>query len=182
MQERNRRVLAAAFSALVAGTLLSCTSTQPQDRPSSADSKRSGLPASPVTDRLATCMEKEGWEVERSLQGGLDLPSVPVDQQSAFEAANSRCSESSGWNAAANLNDVQVKELYDQEVAAHDCFLGMGIDSAQPPSEQRYIETYQTQDQYYAFMPGFDSLNQTKMNEAVKKCPPPTWFLDISGL
>lgn len=170
--------------ALMLSLLSGCGSDDesPADATSTQSAADSDLPPSPVTDRLVKCLQDAGWDVKRSWEGGLEISGVPADQQSAYQAANDRCSESSGWNSASNLNDAQVKELYQQEVEAHGCYLKIGVDSAQPPSEQRYIETYQTKDQYYAFLPGFDSLNQAKMQAAVKECPPPTWFLNLTGL
>ena len=46
---------------------------------------------------------------------------------------------------------------------------------------ETYLATYQTAEQYYSFLPGFDSLDQESMQAAVAQCPPPTWFMNISG-
>lgn len=141
------------------------------------------MPDSPITDRLVACMKDAGWEVQRSWQGGVEATDIPAGQQSAYESASQECAESTGWSdAVIRLDDRQIRELYSQEVATHNCLLEIGIDSSEPPSEQRYIDTFRSKDQYYAFMPGFDSLNEAAMQEAVRQCPPPTWFLNISGL
>lgn len=142
-----------------------------------------GMPESPITDRLVECMTDAGWNVQRSWQGGVEAPNVPAGQQSAYESASQECAKSTGWaDAVNNLDNQQVRYLYEQEVATHDCFLKIGIDSSEPPSEQRYLDTFRTKDQYYAFLPGFDSLNEDAMQKAVRQCPPPTWFLNVSGL
>lgn len=128
-------------------------------------------------------MRQAGWDVARSWQGGIETGEIPPDQLSAYEAASDECSDSSGWSEAnMGLGEDQVRELYRQEVEAHECFMARGLESAEPPSEQRYIDTFRTKDQYYAFLPAFDSLNESAMQEAVADCPPPTWFLNISGL
>jgi len=148
---------------------------------SSADT--SGLPKSPVTDRLVECMKDAGWDVARSWQGGIESDTIPADQQSAYQAANDKCSKTSGWaDANGDLTEAQVRELYTQEVASHECLVADGVDSAEPPSEQTYMDTFHTKKQYFAFLPGFDSLGQSEMQAAVRKCPPPTWFLNVSGL
>lgn len=177
-------VLAGALCAASWPTLSGCSSESvghPGTAHSNADT--SGLPVSPVTDRLVECMKDAGWDVERSWQGGVETDEIPASQQTAYQAANDKCSKSSGWAAAnGNLAESQVRELYAQEVASHECLLAAGIDSAEPPSEQTYLDTFHTKDQYVAFLPGFDSLGQAQMQAAVRKCPPPTWFLNVSGL
>lgn len=64
----------------------------------------------------------------------------------------------------------------------HECLVSLGVDSDNPPSKQVYVDTYQSAEQYYAFEPGFDAMGAGQMQATVTQCPPPTWFLDVSGL
>lgn len=142
----------------------------------------SSLPASPVADRLVECMTEDGWEVSRSWSGGIDSVSIPQEQLSAYNRSLEACSASSGWSGLAEISQEQKRELYDQEVANHRCLVDLGVESADPPTLETYMATYQTAEQYYSFLPGFDALGQAEMERAVAACPPPTWFMNISGL
>lgn len=127
------------------------------------------------------CMTGAGWSVSRSWSGGIESDEIPQEQLEAYDESLAICSESSGWSGMASVNDEQKEELYEQEVANHSCLTELGIESAEPPTRETYLATYLTADQYYSFLPGFDSVDQASMREAVANCPPPTWFMNISG-
>lgn len=171
--------------AVVVAVLSACSGAQGEDAvktsapPPVADSS---LPASPVADRLVECMTEDGWEVSRSWSGGIDSVSIPQEQLSAYNRSLEACSASSGWSGLAEISQEQKRELYDQEVANHRCLVDLGVESADPPTLETYMATYQTAEQYYSFLPGFDALGQAEMERAVAACPPPTWFMNISGL
>lgn len=122
-----------------------------------------------------------GWDVSRSWSGGIESAEIPSEQLEAYNTSLEVCSESSGWSRMGQVTDEQKRELYEQEVANHACLIEFGIESADPPTRETYLATYQTAEQYYSFQPGFDSLDQASMQEAVATCPPPTWFMNISG-
>ncbi len=140
------------------------------------------MPASPVTDRLVECMSKAGWKVTRSWTGGVDGPEVPSEQVSAYQAASKRCEAESGWDRINNLTPGQIDEMFQQESDQHTCLTKLGIESDQPPSLQKYRDSFGTEAQYFAMMPGFMHLSQGEMRNATRDCPPPVWFMNISGL
>lgn len=165
-----------------AAALAGCSGQeQVTDAPEAVETVGMQMPESPVTDRVVRCMQEAGWTVRRSLYGGIESEEMSQDQQSAWQAAHEKCAESTGWNATNELNESQRKELYRQEVATHECLTTLGIESNPPPSEQTYLDTFQTQEWYFAFQPGFDQLDTGKLNQAILTCPPPTWFMNISG-
>lgn len=162
---------------------LACSPASETSAPSlTTEPALSSMPPSPVTDRLVGCMSEAGWEVSRSWQGGIESGIIPQEQLGAYNQAMEACSESSGWSTIGHVSAEQKEELYRQEVANHQCLTGLGVESAEPPTHQTYVATYQTAEQYYSFLPGFDSLDQRAMEEAVAQCPPPTWFMNISEL
>lgn len=126
-------------------------------------------------------MADAGWQVTRSWQGGIESGEIPQEQAEAYNEVLAVCSESSGWSRLGDVTGGQKRELYEQELANHQCLIDLGIESAEPPTIETYLATYQTVEQYYSFLPGFDSLDPESMQEAVAQCPPPTWFMNISG-
>lgn len=174
--------LAIAAVGVVAGCGGASGTAAPQAASPTPATKASSLPPSPVQDRLATCMNDAGWSAERSWLGGVDYAEIPSDRQPAFDQDFARCSESSRWSDAVDLDRDQVRELYQQEVAAHDCYEQHGLSSFDPPELDEYVASYATEQQYLSFLPGFDRLREDDMIAAIKACPPPSWFLDLSSL
>ena len=175
------RLMAGAALVAVSG----CGASSDSAEPSPADSTGFEVPFSPVTDRYIRCMEEEGWESEPIWGGGADVEGVR-GQEGPITEAMDRCAESSGmndWNNWSAWSEDRIRELYRQEVEEHECLMGIGADSQEPPSVQTYIDTFATADQYYAMMPAilnpeasghsFESLEST--------CPPPTWYPNIDG-
>ena len=152
----------------------------------SADSTGLEVPFSPVTDRFVRCLEDEGWDAQASWGGGIEVPGTPLAQQSQVNEAMERCGWSSGWSTWYNWpawSEDQIRELYRQEVAEHECLIGIGADSPEPPSVQAFIDTFATGEQYYAMMPAI--LNPEASGHSLESlqstCPPPTWFPNMDG-
>lgn len=173
----------AAIIAFLALALAGCGggggSESAAPKPGSGDPK---MPDSPVIDRQVACMVDAGWDVHRNWSGGIEGAEIPEEQNDQWQAASDKCAEQSGWNDTGNLSDAQTRELYAQEVEEHKCLTDLGIDSAEPPTEQTYLDTYQTKDWYFAMQPGLITLPQGQQPEIIAKCPPPTWVWNISGL
>ncbi len=138
------------------------------------------MPRSPVLERYVGCLNDAGWDAEVTWSGSVMSPTFADESQlPAFKAAADECRESSGWNRAndwASWTDTQIDALYDAEVANHECFVGIGFDSAEPPSRQQFMDTFHTRDQYYSFEPGLMTLRPADEPRVLGTCPPPTWF------
>ena len=158
--------------------------TQIDVSPSPSASNELQMPESPITDRAVACMVDRGWPVERSWYGGYETyASVPDEQQSQYLAAEKECAEQSGFDTAnESLTDAQIRQLYRQEVEEHECLTDLGLESYEPPSEQVYLDTYLTEDWYFAMQPAFDTLGSQRMIQVIAQCPPPTYFLNLDGL
>ena len=107
-------------------------------------------------------------------------------QEGPLHEAMDRCAESSGvnaWNNWSAWSEDQIRELYRQEVAEHECLIGIGADSPEPPSVQTYIDTFDTADQYFAVMPAMLNPEGSghSLESLVSMCPPPTWYPNIDG-
>lgn len=139
-------------------------------------------PDAPLLDQVVKCMNDKGWEVIVEWQGGYRGPEMNSDLSSQWIAASNECAEAAGY-FDPQLNQAQVRELYRQEVATHACIVALGEASDQPPSEQTYVDTYGTGRQYYAIAAVLAAqLPNPETERIAKKCVPPTWFLNVSGL
>jgi hypothetical protein len=128
---------------------------------------------------LVACLQDAGWDVQVQWGGTVSGPEMDPSQLDSFNAASDECAESSGWSRAndwGSWTDAQITALYEQEVATHECLVGLGFDSAVPPSEQAYLDTFHSADQYYAFNPGAAGLRHLDFPRFFGPCPPPTWF------
>lgn len=124
-------------------------------------------------------MQDAGWDVQASWTGGVDGPTMDPSQLDTYQSTFDECSASSGWDHAndwGSWDDDQIVALYDAEVEAHECFVGIGFDSGEPPSREVFLETFHTSKQYYAFEPGINSLVAGDYAGTLGQCPPPTWF------
>lgn len=181
MTRRSARPVAVVTLA-TAATVAACSPQAPQEQ---ASPTAAALPASPVTDALVACMEAAGWDATRSWTGGVDYGQVPADQQSAWQTTADACAQESGFASAwdrATLGEDGLRELYEQEVVQHDCLIALGLPSPPPPSFESYQETYQTDQWYFASTEALSSLSESRTQEVVGQCPPPTYFMDIEAV
>ena len=174
-----RRTVAIAATVALALVLSSCGSvTTPHPDSASANA----LPPSPITDKMVRCLTDAGWEVQRSIEGGVQGPvNLPPAQLASYQSAADACADETGWSTPlSDFTDKQRHELYVQEVAEQSCLTELGYPGDEPPSEQTYLDTFASIDQYYAFRAVSD-LHKQEFEAAIRSCPPPTWFLNISG-
>jgi hypothetical protein len=144
-------------------------------------------PTQPVRGSLAekdlACIKKAGFDAEQQWDGSLaGVGSMSSEQAEKWVAAANVCGTKTHF-FDPKLSASQVNALYIQEVEERDCLLDIGLNSPLPPSEADYATTWNTADQYYAYQSagGFE-LGVQKAKSVVRKCPPPTWFLDLPGL
>lgn len=138
-----------------------------------------------LTEAMATCMHDKGMEVGFDIKGGLSGLETDSSQSGLWRAAANTRGTATGY-VNPQLPQSQIRQSYSQEVAERACLAELGFGSPESPSEQTYIDSYGTGDQFYAVhSAGADQVGQVgqgKMSEIVQKCPPPTWFLNVDGL
>lgn len=97
---------------------------------------------------MSKCISDEGWPVEMSPDGGITFLPVPADQEAEKQAAQERCSQ---WYPVdpryrQPLTYEQLEILYRWHVdVAIPCLEDRGFTGFNPPTLERYIETYLTQ-------------------------------------
>ena len=130
------------------------------------------MPASTVNDAMLACMKSAGWEGKMERGGGMNFGSIPSEQMSQYERQSAICTEKTGWGNLAVLTSDQRRTMFDLEVEEYQCLKDLGLSPAEPPTEQTYMDTFDSGDQYYAIRD--ITLTVEQMNE----CPPPTWFMN----
>lgn len=172
-----KRTVSTLALLLLASILTACSPTEAAPTPAGAD-----LPDSPLAEQTIRCMEDQGFEASLEWDGGISGPAkVSADESGQWGTAIQACAEESGYGNLQALTDEQVIELYAQEVAEYECLRDAGYSPAEPPSQQTYVDTFASADQYYAFQEALDPMGQKDAQEATALCPPPTWFLNLTG-
>jgi hypothetical protein len=177
-------VVVAAASGLAACSHAATTSSGPTATAASSGFAP-GMKYSKVLADFVGCMDVAGWKVKVDWGGGFSgVGDVPQAQLSVWQKASDACIASTKLGTIGNFakwTPEQVKRLYGQEVATHECFVKHGWNSAEPPSEQQFIDTFATKDQYYGMMPAVNTGGSATLETMSKACPPPTWFPDGVG-
>ena len=173
----SRSFTAVLLTASASLLLLTSCSSAPAPSPGTKD-----LPHAPLAEATVECMKDLGQEATVEWDGTLSGPEMRKEQLPLWQEAYLSCAENSGY-ADPRLDVAQIKQLYVQEVAAHQCLLDNGFSSPEPPSEAVYIDSWNSSERYTAVgSSGFGALTEQQTKDLTAKCPPPTWFLDVDGL
>lgn len=170
--------LAAAFSLV---SVVGCANANDIDLPNPAVSAaEQDYPEAPLLEAIEECMNDQGWEIiVDPAEAGYSGPEMSPELSAQWIQASNACAEEVGY-FDPQLNLSQQRELYEQEVSTHECIVALGQPSDRPPTEQVYLDTYGTGDQYFAI--GALAAAQMPIRDVALQCPPPTWFLNVSGL
>ncbi|WP_157000935.1 hypothetical protein [Agromyces laixinhei] len=123
-------------------------------------------------ESILSCMAGLGYEGSIGNDGTITFPPVPDEQHDLFQEDMNSCTEETPY---VPLNDTQVREMYALELENKTCLEGLGYQVEEPPSEDVYIDTYNTATWWFAIA-SLDALPTVEFNEAVRACPPPTFF------
>lgn len=164
-------------AALAVGVLLLAGCGSPDSAPTPATSSAGadapgGSSLSKTMQAVKECMEDAGIVVYDDGAGGLYGDSnLTAEQSSLWISENNRCSEEAGLDDP--FTDEELRELYALEVENYRCLLDNGFESAEPPSEQTYIDSWRSGVKPY------DSTDVVFSNgafqSATKVCPSPRW-------
>ncbi|WP_162564423.1 MULTISPECIES: hypothetical protein [Microbacterium] len=146
------------------------------------------IPPYPAQERYVQCLQDEGWEIQRSLTSPPYIDGLSEAQQSAFNAASDACGEETGYKKSQTpsmWSTEQVRQLYAQELANHECIVGHGFPSDDPPSEAVFLDTFgQENAPWYqaisAYLMG-GNIDQSDYSQLLRDCPPPLMFMNIDG-
>lgn len=168
----------------VLATIAVVSGCAPQPDPT-VGSETTEIPAFPAADRFVECMTEKGWEATRDLQG-IQIATVPKEQESQFEADDETCATESGLSALENPSAWPAdkkEELYALEVANHECLIALGRPSEAPPTFEAYLEGLDSGNKYMAITEyGSTFTSLADYQETLRACPPPLWFNTMEGL
>ena len=119
---RAARNVTAALATLLC--LAACASAPP---PTHVDSPQEWGAA------YAECLSDEGWDVTVAEDGSVSV-TVPAAQGDAYDAATAQCREGLTITQFDEYTDAQRHDLYDDQVAVHDCLVDLGVTLPTPPS------------------------------------------------
>ena len=128
--------------------------------------------------KMKDCLEAAGWEVIAD-GGSLSGPPLPEEQAPLYKADEARCAEETQFFDPWTAEDYH--RLYPLEIANHQCLLDHGYDSADPPSEQQFVDDWLAEspdnEPYQAIGVLFYGGNNDEFRVATQVCPPPLWSL-----
>ena len=141
------------------------------------------LPQAPLAARDLKCIQAAGWQGAIDWQGTINSIGLKTqDQVTQWQSVADKCGKKTGFYDT-KLSTAQLVQLYGQELKERACLAKAGFPSAEPPSQQTFIDTWYSADQYQAFIAaGGQSWSESKQQTISKQCPPPTWFLNLDGL
>ncbi|WP_159600551.1 hypothetical protein [Agromyces humi] len=125
-------------------------------------------------DIMAGCLTELGWEgLVVNWDGGIDTGHIPEEQQDQFQADSATCIEAF---PVVPLTDAEIREMYAAEVANSDCLVGLGYAMPQTPTEQTYVDTYGTENQWFAMVGASpQTMKEETYKDVFTTCPPPAW-------
>lgn len=160
------RLIALAQAGLLVFLLAACM-------PPPAPKPRESLPpAGSRAENIVRCMAKDGYTGKILPDGTTQWDGLSKDAMPAFNAAQDTCGKAFPYEA---LTDAQVRQMYDLELANRQCLVKLGFDIPEAPSEQTYVDTYNT-DKWWIAISFVPTDNWSAYQSAVAACPPPTYF------
>lgn len=121
---------------------------------------------------LAECLGNAGFVAEVLPDGSLRYEFGTAAQRPALEAAKAECESTFGVPPPPRpLTESELRQLYSSLVESRECLMGLGYDLPSPPSQDRFIESYQID----PWSP-FNDLGITGANEWAelsRTCPQP---------
>jgi len=176
------RLALSVIAGIVLATSLTACSASPAHPTSKPTSSEFQHPPTPLANDVVKCMKSAGWVATVDWDGSITGPSMKSDLLKQWQDSFTSCSKTTGFDSP-KLTELQVKQLYTQEVTEHKCLLAANQPSDNPPSEQSYIDSFQTASQYYSSGQLLvQPYSQSKMMSVVAKCPPPHWYMNLNGL
>jgi hypothetical protein len=89
---------------------------------------------------MAACLQESGWEVETRPDNSFGI-TLQASQESAFEAAETDCSERLGYDEHPEaLSDAQLRRLYGGLTSLVRCLGEEGYVTRDLPSEQAFLD------------------------------------------
>lgn len=155
--------------------LTGCTS--PDEVPSTQGSE-DALSLSPASNVVYKCLTDKGWNPTLTWDGGIQVTSetLPEAQIDLYNADSDEC-----WSKInariANMQPDEIADVYRSELATRDCLIEHGLEVGTPPSEQQFIDTFQSA-RWSAYGDSNASVaGEDEWRTINEACPQPAWSL-----
>jgi hypothetical protein len=163
-----------ALGVVILGGCSAPSSPEEVDLPPSAHS------LSPAADTVYECLTRKGWDVSISWDGGIEASSddIPDAQLDLFEKDSDEC-----WRIiderVETMSLEAIEMVFEQELATRSCLINEGVNVDEPPSKQRYLDTFHD-DRWMAYgASDIDSVarDSSEWRRIAQACPQPAWAL-----
>lgn len=180
--EPSLAVAVALGSALV---LIGCAATQ--EPPIVQEYRELSLKyatAAEEVQKAADCVEQStGFvlDVDRDGNWGFPGDEVPLAQESLVFEEMDRCLGHSTSEPELQFSNAALERLYDLQLEARKCFIGEGYIITEPPSKATFIDTFQSDDQFWNLgmeLALVHKLSPDEQMDLKEKCADPLDFLD----
>jgi hypothetical protein len=180
------RVFSSVFLAagvLCASIALSGCSGQNEPGAPTGQTPDEGMSLSSASNLVYECLTDRGWKVTLTWDGGIEAGSatVPDAQLENFNSDSDEC-----WgmvdNRILNMQPEEISQTYAAELETRECLIERGFKVGTPPSEQQYIDTFQSARwSAYADSNGLNAQTSAdEWREINEACPQPAWSLGAS--
>lgn len=137
---------------------------------------------SPAADAAYQCLLDQGWDVTIDWDGGIaaDSSSIPEAQVSIYEQAVIDCYTPID-DAILAMSEAEIAEVYLDELKTRECLISEGYNVGAPPSEQTYVDTFQTApwSAWADAQISQDGLSDQEWQQLNSKCTQPAWSLGV---
>lgn len=155
-------------------SLFGCSSVAP------ATEEYSNISIQPVLDgakKVQECVAKKGFTISVRATGELEYSDkqVPDNQAPLADAAIAECQKQNPVGRSEAWPRDKLPKLYALELAEMACIKNLGLATDDPPSQQRFIDTYRTADAWSARASALarNTLTQDTYDRLTVSCPDP---------
>lgn len=134
--------------------------------------------------KVADCVEQStGFVVDVGRDGslGASTESIPNAQMDLVFEEIDRCQGYPNLEPELQFSDEALGRLYDLQLEARKCFIGEGYIITEPPSKATFIDTFQSDDQFWNLgmeLALVHKLSPDEQMDLKEKCADPLDFLD----
>lgn len=125
---------------------------------------------------LAKCINEAGFSVVVTWQNAVELSEpLPISQKSDYNTVVDSCLQSTRANIF-EYDEQDQRNLYALELEQRSCLLEQSQPVSDPPSEQTYLDAFNTKDRWFA-MSAFLQTNPPRdvYEQVLMTCKSPSW-------
>ena len=124
---------------------------------------------------IVDCLSDDGWNAEYDSRDGSVAFEGDASQSTAYDEAYEACAKPLRDDRLpiSELSQEQWQSLYSQEQETAKCLRGLGVDIPQIAAFQTFVDRYQSEDPWRAYLYIGDPSESDYLNY-LEQCPQPT--------